>query len=285
MRKKLITVLLLLSMAATGCSNGAANDTDSSKDVKESSQTDSSADEGDSASDETSADDAASANDEDDTTNAKESSSLAGILKYTSSGEITNDFPDEAINLSYKADLTDDGADDTIDLTISPKTDSGDDNVIVSVKSNDKEIYKKTMPVHSNLGEILFLTKVDGKSYLMEYIPQLAHSSATCSYKVFNLSSEGKENVLDSDSIEASFVSKESFDLDKTKWISFADKENQYFQNAFLLADTLYDLSYSKDSSCDITYEETFDWLSTTKTGNIDSNLDNLIQEVDSLSE
>lgn len=189
----------------------------------------------------------------------------------------------EENEIGYEADLTHDGIDERIRIEKGQE----DEQVKIQVYDNSlKLLYEKELLLHPNLGESYFLTSYDGKEYLMYYKPSINHETVSCEYEVFYLSDKGGKISYDADQIEVLLVDIPiggSDGLDMTVWKMMADKENKYFDKAFLLASTLDGkLTYSTENGR-ITYMEDFSWLIENGGGSIEENLEFFRKDIQEL--
>ncbi len=178
-------------------------------------------------------------------------------------------------DFEYVADLTHDGVDERIRVSIIDK------NTKVKIRVyNDAYIllYETELLLHPNLGESYYLSTYNGKDYLMRYKSDINHDTASCEYEVFYLSEIGEKIHYDVDEMEISLFHVEEINVDA--WKNLAEEKNKYFQDAFLLASTIGDkLEYSTDIER-ITYIENFGWLIVEDTGSIERNLELFLEKV-----
>lgn len=160
----------------------------------------------------------------------------------------------------FFADLTHDGADDIIKVVVS-KNELDIPQVMLSVTDGENIIFSMEESCHPVAGSMYSLVERDGVAYLMRYYALVDHDMAECEYEVFSLNGSGEKVVLDSDRIEHDLYHIKSFD--GNKWIAFAEKENEYFKDSFLLFNTLGFELECADTADLKTYEENFSWMVT----------------------
>lgn len=180
--------------------------------------------------------------------------------------------------VEYRSDLTHDGSEENIILTMEPMG-IRDIKVEVVVYDFSNIIYKNEMYVHSTLGQCMYLVNYNGSDYLMIYENKCNHDAVSCYYEVFSFDEAGEMKILDSDEIHHSLWDINEFD--KNAWLEFAEKENQYFANAFLIVNTeKSNIQFSKPDS-KITYIENFAWLPyITESGSVEANLEQFLNNV-----
>ncbi len=157
----------------------------------------------------------------------------------------------------FSADLTHDGADETVKVEVSNgKYDIP--QVFILVFDGEKKIFEEEVYVHGALGSMYSLVERNEGAYLMRYAPLVDHDMITCEYEVFSLDGSGNKVEFDSGQMEHELWKLDSFN--KEKWIAFAEKENEYFKNAFLLVSGLFGELECADTENPQTYEERFSW-------------------------
>lgn len=187
----------------------------------------------------------------------------------------------------YYVDLTHDGINEIIRVSIG-ESDEEDKSVKIRIYNEETltVLYETELLIHPNLGESYFLTSYDGKDYLMYYKPSVNHDVVSCEYEVFSLTNTGEKLPYDAGGIEVSLVNIPvggTDGVDMTAWKKLAEKENKYFDKAFLLASTLDGkLAYSTESG-KITYMEDFSWLSENSGESIEGNLEIFWEEIQEL--
>lgn len=189
------------------------------------------------------------------------------------------DIQSEIQTYEYSVDITHDGIQEIVSVSLE---DTDEEQKQVNVKVYDETLnllYEDKLLVHPNLGGSYYLLSYNGEDYFLYYKPSINHDTVSCLYEVFYLNEAGEKIIYDSNEIEMSLFDVQG--LDKDAWKLFAEEENKYFENAFLLART-YDgvLEYSTDIS-KITYLEKFSWLM--KDGedfDIDTTLEKFVQEI-----
>lgn len=132
----------------------------------------------------------------------------------------------------FFADLTHDGADDTIKVVVS-KNKLDILQVMLSVSDGENVIFRLEESSHPVSGSMYSLVEQNGVAYLMRYYALVDHD-------LYHL---------------------DSFDINK--WIDFAEKENKYFTDSFLLFNTLGFELECADTTDLKTYEENFSWMVT----------------------
>lgn len=185
----------------------------------------------------------------------------------------------EAIEQEFEADLTHDQNKEIVRLEIEPTDMPMLPSIKISVWNGENMIYEKEVYLHYTHGEQLYLVSYEGKDYLMRYRPFVGHNHATCEYEIFSLNQQGEKEVLDSKNIEIYLFDVEK--IDKNAWIDFAEKENQYFKNAFLIVGTSNaELKYSTPEKKEM-YTENYHWLinGTKENESLEQNLDKFILE------
>lgn len=185
-----------------------------------------------------------------------------------------NETENNPIIYEYTADLTHDGNDEVVKVIIDLTNEL--EVAKVQVYENDTIIYEDELYTNYALGSQYYLVSHNEKDYLMQYNPLIDHDIASVSYEIFSLNENGEKLVFDESYIEISLFN--VADLNKESWIAFANKENSYFQNAFLLISTSEGImDYSKTDST-IQYTEQFLWLLNEDIkGNIDDILETFI--------
>lgn len=198
------------------------------------------------------------------------------------STETQNQSETEHYEYEHKADLTHDGEDETIKVTVEYATADEIPTIKLQVSSADKQIYEEEFLLNYALGSESYLVSYEGKSYLMNYKPLVDHEMATVEFEVFSLDADGNKVAFDNGKMEASLLDVESIDI--ASWVAFAERENQYFENAYLLVSTCEgELEYS-DSESEKTYTETFAWLlSDAKGESAEDNLKAFVEETKKL--
>ncbi len=161
-------------------------------------------------------------------------------------------------NKDFYADVNHDGKDEKVVVTADSTDASMPTVVTVAVFSDDNELFKEEVPVTMALAYQCYMTEYDGKDYLLNYYPLVDHDMATCRFEVFSINGNGEKETIDSGNVEASLLSPEK--LDKEAWLAFAEKENQYFEHAYLLVSTTDGIVFG-DSSEKKSYAETFAWI------------------------
>ena len=168
------------------------------------------------------------------------------------------DYIQSDLKIEYRSDLTHDGREENIVLTIEP-SETKDIKVEIAVYDPSNVIYKNEMYVHSNLGQCMYLVNYNGNDYLMIYDSKYNHDAVSCYYAVFSFNEAGEMKVLDSDEIYHSLWDINTFD--KNAWLEFAEKVNQYFTNAFLIVNTQNSSIQFSEPDSKITYKENFAWF------------------------
>lgn len=174
----------------------------------------------------------------------------------------------------FSADVNHDGKEDKIILTVDGTDTTMPTLVTVKVLSDEAEIYQDEIPVTYALAYQYYLTEWEGQDYMLCYYPLVDHDMATCRFEVFSLNEAGKKEILDSGEIGASLVT--PAELDKSEWLAFAEKENKYFENAYLLADTTDFKIESGDPEQKQGYNETFSWINVGQDVSYDTAEENL---------
>lgn len=164
----------------------------------------------------------------------------------------------EYLNKIYEyetsADLTHDGKDDTIKVSVKSTID-----VWISVYDGDKKIFEEENPIHDVLGSWYGIVRRDDGAYLMRYNALVDHSAIESSYEVFSLDGSGEKVELDSGYICCDDYDLKTIQVDE--WYDYADKENTYFENAVLLVNTLNGELECMDMEHPQTYRENFSWM------------------------
>lgn len=164
----------------------------------------------------------------------------------------------------FSADLTHDGSDETVRVTVAEAEEGTVPTVTLSVIKGGETIYGEDVYVNYSLGDSYYLIHFDGEDYLMRYKTLFGHSEVTGEYDVFSLDADGNKIMLDSvnpDDMETSCFKVD--EMDTEAWLAFADTVNKYRENATLVVNTL---SASNDivlgdPDSSATYVETLDWM------------------------
>lgn len=184
---------------------------------------------------------------------------------------------------NFSADLTHDGSEEVVTVTVAePTGDQTVPEVTLAVSSGSQQIFSEDVIVGSySLGDSYYLVYIDGEAYLMRYKPLYDHDEATDEYEIFSLDSSGDKQQYAVGSIEVSCYN--IADIDSSAWISFATMVDQYRSDAKLLVSTLEGgLECGSPDSNDY-YIENFDWLVTgdaVKNGDASDNLSLFIDQV-----
>lgn len=181
------------------------------------------------------------------------------------------------VEIEYRADLTHDGTEETIVISMEPDEMGNIVGTLVVYNFSDV-IFENESYVHHTLWESWFLVKHNEKDYLMRYYYEDTHGVVACNYEVFSFDATGEKVVFDANRIEHSLFDMDTFD--KNAWLEFAEKENQYFADAFLLVNTNESNFMFSTSENKITYAENFAWLlKKANAESIEDNLDQFIKE------
>ncbi len=183
----------------------------------------------------------------------------------------------------FYADVNHDGKEDKIVITVDSTDTTMPTLVTATVFSEETEIFQSEIPTTAALAYQYYITEWEGKDYLLYYYPILDHDMAICKFEVFSLNENGEKETLDSGEIEASLVT--PAELDKDAWIAFAEKENKYFETAYLLADTTNFKIECGDPEQKKGYTETFSWINAGKNVPYDSAEENLQYFMDQKSD
>jgi len=188
----------------------------------------------------------------------------------------TVDYIQSDLKVEYRSDLTHDGCEENIILTMEQKG-TNDIKVGIVVYDSSNIIYKNEMYVHSNLGQCMYLVNYNGNDYLMIYENKNNHDAVSCYYEVFSFDEAGELRILDSDEIYHSLWNINEFD--KNVWLEFAKKVNQYFSNAFLIVNTEKSNIQFSEPDSKITYTEDFAWFPYVREyGSAETNLDQFLK-------
>lgn len=152
------------------------------------------------------------------------------------------------------ADLTHDGKDEMIKVSVKSET----DDTRILVYDDGQKIFEQENPIHDVLGNWYGIVRQEDGAYLMRYAPLIDHDMITCRYEVFSLDDTGEKIGLDSGEIEEELWHLDTFNTDK--WYAFAEEENRYFKNATLLVSTLNGQLEIRNKEIPQTYEENFVW-------------------------
>jgi hypothetical protein len=99
--------------------------------------------------------------------------------------------------------------------------------------SSGNDIWSETLS-SSHVGwDQIFLTELDGKQYLLRYNPGMFQGICQYTYTVFSPEKGGKENVIQSNTLE--FDVNGSKELDAAKMVAFADEVNSVLKKSTLL--------------------------------------------------
>lgn len=145
---------------------------------------------------------------------------------------------------SWSADLTHDGVDERIEVDlngVSQATTTGEEETVrvYSGKTgNDKPIWTAHADtVHPGWNGIyIYKNPEDGLSYLFIWKPTMYQGVATYQYRIFFLTEEGKEQVLEEGSIEFDLNNVQEGDAKRVE--NYLERVNEILRNSFVLVDT-----------------------------------------------
>lgn len=223
-RKILFGTVLLVSTLVVGCSNASSTDTESTQTQSE---------------------------------QASSEPTSAPEEEATQETESQNNEVEKVDRvIQYKYDLTHDGKEDEITIKIKVESETSSE-ILMSVTDGDKIVFEEELMLHPVHGVEYYLVSYENSYYLMYYNNLVDHDEVTVSYEVFSLEN-GEQKELASDAMELSLFDIDK--LDKADWIAFAEQENKYFENAFLLISTQNaELNYS-DGDEKVQYVENYKW-------------------------
>ncbi len=165
----------------------------------------------------------------------------AGIFlcrnKEVSEGQVKNDSGAE--EMDAKADVTQDGKPERIDIDeeTAENPETGEEPTVqVYSGMTGKRIW--SLPVNTVHGGYnnVYIYRDDGHASLMTWNPAMWQGNAHYEWKVFDLTEEGEEKVLFSDTLEFRLDRPKKDDIKKLK--DFANTLNGYLGNAELLIST-----------------------------------------------
>ena len=164
---------------------------------------------------------------------------------------------DNAFSLEYQADLTHDGALETIKVynVIS----EWKKEVYLGVYRGQEEIYREQIyPCVSHLNRF-YLVTYEGKEYLMRYHGCTANKDVDCRYEIFSLDGTGKTTTLDS--LVLNVGKYEISTLNEDAWIELANKANKYLANGYLLVDIQGNEAVYSTQDNKVLYMENYAWM------------------------
>src|SRR5574344_16418 len=130
--------------------------------------------------------------------------------------------------IEWKYDITHDGVDDTIKVSIDPANYQSLEEPRFEVYSGktEKKIWEKDIS-SSHMGfDGLYLYNDGEKDHLLEWQPGMYQGNAVYSYKIFDLSETGEQNVIETDNIGFSVKENRSDGRDSSVLGTFIDKVN-----------------------------------------------------------
>ncbi len=138
----------------------------------------------------------------------------------------------------WKADLTHDGALETICFDTRQLQQSGVSDITV-LAADGTELFSKPLSTsHTGWGMFALYHDAHG-AYLFEYNPYLGQGSGSYSYRLFSLSDSGKIQVKDEGAVNFSAgMPYNAPDNDVDELMAFTDTVNSYWENATLLVTT-----------------------------------------------
>ena len=178
-------------------------------------------------------------------------------------------------DLSFSADLNRNGIEETIMIQGVKQGGEG----MLSVVENDEVLYSESIPANYALGCQFYLVSREGADSIMRYFPLIDHDLASCQYEVLYLGENAEKIVEASDEISVSLF--ETGTMDTTQWEAFAEQENDFFSDAFLLVSTSEGELKGGSAETPIRYTETYAWMVREHdAGTLTDNLDSFIEEM-----
>lgn len=178
-------------------------------------------------------------------------------------------------DLSFSADLNRNGIEETIMIQGVKQGGEG----MLSVVENDEVLYSESIPANYALGCQFYLVSREGTDSIMRYFPLIDHDMASCQYEVFYLDENAEKIVEAADGISVSLF--ETGTMDTTQWEAFAEQENDFFGDAFLLVSTSEGELKGGSAETPIRYTETYAWMVREHdAGTLTDNLDSFIEEM-----
>ena len=159
------------------------------------------------------------------------------VVTDTESGDESDDEENDSNILShqvhYYADITHDGVDDDICIDYEKIINDSQAPASINVVANDKCIWNAELGLpHAGWGEY-YLVMTDNEYYLLLNMPEESQGIYADYYKLFYISAEGTEIIVDEMSV---------FDVDESKQTEtieeYYNNVNKYIENGQLLIST-----------------------------------------------
>jgi len=167
------------------------------------------------------------------------------VLPYNYSNSYDMNMPDNDEGLYiiplYTAQLVHDGSLQTIEIDAS-NTEAGQYYTLRVIGAGGKIIWQADAGFAHAGWNSIFLARINGKEYLMQYNPYMIQGSGSYSFRVFSLGKEGNEIVLDKDEVDFGtnppgvYGHFRKQDIEPVK--TFYNHVNQYLANSELLLNT-----------------------------------------------
>lgn len=178
-------------------------------------------------------------NDDTKTSNKEKKSTTLDQTEGTEQKESAQN-ADTSKFIEWKFDITHDGVEDTIKVStdLANYQSLAEPRFAVYSGKTDQKIWEKDISTSHTGFDGFYLYNDGDKDYLLEWTPYMSQGMATYTYKIFTLSENGEENIVETDDIGFSVDESEKDESDKSQLSTFIDKVNQYLNKSFVLVDT-----------------------------------------------
>lgn len=197
-----------------------------------------------------------------DTTNLTftKASSKAATTKATSlaTPHATSDNNFTEISL-FNVDMTNDG---TEELLLLQQTGNGGYLLKVCDTSGIIIWSEEANITHAGWNSLYFCT-IEGKNYILRYMPEMSTGSANYHYELLSLDLNGKmQNIASSRvNFDFRFENKDTHSFDIEKIVAFVDEVNNYLDKSYILLSTESGSVVYSTKSEKVTRKENLSWL------------------------
>lgn len=175
---------------------------------------------------------------------------LAGCGSHSNSGNVPDQTQDSTAETDDKkdayrleeangvilcrCDILHNGSESVITIDYGDALKDGQAVIPIQVKTQEKVLWDSEIGLpHAGWGSY-YITVFQGKTYMINYIPEESQGQIAYYYKIFHLNSEGEEVILDTCSLSA-----EAGEETSKKIEEFQENLNVYMEDSTLLISTM----------------------------------------------